>query len=137
MRFTARGRKRDEREGRGKEGVMVKGGRLWRVEGCGGWKVVEGGRVRGCGGWEEWRRAEERVQDCSLLQEKDDANFKLMSERIKSNSVQKLLLEEKDLLHSQLVALNTEKQRLVAINILLSTYYANESNKGEGKAYYV
>ena len=46
-----------------------------------------------------------------LLQEKDDANFKLMSERIKSNSIQKLLLEEKDLLHSQLVAINTEKQR--------------------------
>ena len=47
------------------------------------------------------------------MQEKDDANFKLMSERIKANSVQKLLLEEKDLLHGQLVALNTEKQRLV------------------------
>ena len=46
-----------------------------------------------------------------LLQEKDDANFKLMSERIKFNSIQKLLVEEKDLLHSQLVAINTEKQR--------------------------
>jgi hypothetical protein len=34
-----------------------------------------------------------------------------MSERIKSNSIQKLLLEEKDILHSQLVAFNTEKQR--------------------------
>ena len=34
-----------------------------------------------------------------------------MSERIKSNSIQKLLLEEKDVLHSQLVAINTEKQR--------------------------
>ena len=47
------------------------------------------------------------------MQEKDDANFKLMSERIKANSVQKLLLEEKELLHGQLVAINTEKQRLV------------------------
>ena len=36
-----------------------------------------------------------------------------MSERIKANSVQKLLLEEKELLHGQLVAINTEKQRLV------------------------
>ena len=55
---------------------------------------------------------EESSQHSTHLQEKDDANFKLMSERIKFNSVQKLLLEEKDLLHSQLVALNTEKQRL-------------------------
>ena len=46
-------------------------------------------------------------------QEKDDANFKLMSERIKSNSVQKLLVEEKDLMQSQLTAQSTEKARLV------------------------
>ena len=46
-----------------------------------------------------------------LLQEKDDANFKLMSERIKSNSVHKLLLEEKELLNSQLNAMAVERQR--------------------------
>ena len=55
-------------------------------------------------------------------QEKDDANFKLMSERIKANSVQKLLLEEKDLLHGQLVALNTEKQRYMHVHSHLSPH---------------
>lgn len=34
-----------------------------------------------------------------------------MSERIKSNSMYKLLTEEKQLLHSQLNAMLTEKQR--------------------------
>ena len=55
-----------------------------------------------------------------VLQEKDDANFKLMSERIKSNSVHKLLLEEKELLHSQLNAMAVERQRsaLHAISIV-------------------
>ena len=45
------------------------------------------------------------------MQEKDDANFKLMSERIKSNSIHKLLLEEKELLHGQLNAMAAERQR--------------------------
>ena len=36
-----------------------------------------------------------------------------MSERIKGNSLQKLLVEEKDLLESQIAALNTEKARWV------------------------
>lgn len=35
------------------------------------------------------------------LREKDDANFKLMSERIKANSLHKLLREEKQLLQEQ------------------------------------
>jgi len=47
----------------------------------------------------------------TYMQEKDDANFKLMSERIKYNSVQKVLLEEKELLQSQINAINTEKSR--------------------------
>ena len=34
-----------------------------------------------------------------------------MSERIKYNSVQKVLLEEKELLQSQINAINTEKAR--------------------------
>lgn len=46
-----------------------------------------------------------------FLQEKDDANFKLMSERIKSNSVHKLLLEEKELLATQLNSMVMERQR--------------------------
>lgn len=35
------------------------------------------------------------------LREKDDANFKLMTERIKSNQLHKLAREEKDILHEQ------------------------------------
>jgi len=35
------------------------------------------------------------------LREKDDANFKLMTERIKSNQLQKLAREEKDVLKEQ------------------------------------
>lgn len=38
------------------------------------------------------------------LREKDDANFKLMSERIKANSLHKLLREEKQLLQEQVSA---------------------------------
>ncbi len=45
------------------------------------------------------------------IQEKDDANFKLMSERIKSNSIHKLLLEEKEIFQSQLNAIAMERQR--------------------------
>ena len=52
-----------------------------------------------------------------VTQEKDDANYKLMSERIKGNSLQKLLVEEKDLLESQIGALNTEKARWVELHI--------------------
>lgn len=35
------------------------------------------------------------------LREKDDANFKLMTERIKSNQLHKLLREEKEVLKDQ------------------------------------
>lgn len=35
------------------------------------------------------------------LREKDDANFKLMTERIKSNQLHKLAREEKDILRDQ------------------------------------
>ncbi len=35
------------------------------------------------------------------LREKDDANFKLMSERIKSNQIQRLAREERDMLVQQ------------------------------------
>lgn len=35
------------------------------------------------------------------LREKDDANFKLMSDRIKSNQMHKLLREEKQILEDQ------------------------------------
>ncbi|XP_041456820.1 E3 ubiquitin-protein ligase BRE1A-like [Lytechinus variegatus] len=42
------------------------------------------------------------------LREKDDANFKLMSERIKSNQIHKLLREEKDVLADQVGTLQTQ-----------------------------
>ncbi|CAH1802344.1 unnamed protein product [Owenia fusiformis] len=44
---------------------------------------------------------EQNVRLLQQLREKDDANFKLMSERIKSNQIQKLLKEEKDVLGEQ------------------------------------
>ena len=40
-----------------------------------------------------------------------------MSERIKYNSVQKVLLEEKELLQSQINAINTEKARYGNIHV--------------------
>ncbi|XP_039186250.1 E3 ubiquitin-protein ligase BRE1B isoform X3 [Crotalus tigris] len=42
------------------------------------------------------------------LREKDDANFKLMSERIKSNQIHKLLREEKEELAEQVLALKSQ-----------------------------
>ncbi|XP_043462775.1 E3 ubiquitin-protein ligase Bre1 isoform X1 [Leptopilina heterotoma] len=42
------------------------------------------------------------------LREKDDANFKLMTERIKSNQLHKLAREEKDVLKEQVTTLTTQ-----------------------------
>jgi len=42
------------------------------------------------------------------LKEKEDANIKLMSERIKFNSIQQLLTEEKDLVASHLSSVKQE-----------------------------
>ena len=44
---------------------------------------------------------EQNLRLLQQLREKDDANFKLMSERIKSNQIQKLLREEKEVLQEQ------------------------------------
>lgn len=52
-----------------------------------------------------------------LPQEKEDANFKLMSDRIKHNSVQKLLREEKELMEEQVSALHTERARSVVLQL--------------------
>ena len=51
-------------------------------------------------------QAFEDMQDQNIrliqqLREKDDANFKLMSERIKSNQINKLANEERDNLNDQ------------------------------------
>jgi len=54
---------------------------------------------------------EQNIRLLQQLKEKDDANFKVISERIKASSMQKLLMEEKDLLQSQLLGLGQEKSR--------------------------
>ena len=57
--------------------------------------------------------------------EKDDANFKLMSERIKSNSIQKILIEEKQLLQSEVSAITAEKDKM---NILVQKLEDRDKN---------
>lgn len=50
-------------------------------------------------------------QNCRLIQqlrEKDDANFKLMSDRIKANQIHKMLKEEKEHLTEQIVTLQVD-----------------------------
>ncbi|XP_078741384.1 E3 ubiquitin-protein ligase BRE1B-like isoform X2 [Lampetra fluviatilis] len=51
---------------------------------------------------------EQNIRLMQQLREKDDANFKLMSERIKSNQIHKLLREEKDELADQVLTLKTQ-----------------------------
>lgn len=53
------------------------------------------------------------------LREKDDANFKLMSERIKSNQIYKLLKEEKEELADQVLTFKTQ----VSWNIFIYLFY--------------
>ncbi|XP_038059012.1 E3 ubiquitin-protein ligase BRE1B-like isoform X2 [Patiria miniata] len=51
---------------------------------------------------------EQNTRLLQQLREKDDANFKLMSERIKCNQIHKLLREEKDVLADQVATLQTQ-----------------------------
>ncbi|XP_077967389.1 E3 ubiquitin-protein ligase BRE1B-like [Styela clava] len=51
---------------------------------------------------------EQNIRLLQQLREKDDANFKLMSERIKANQIQKLLQEEKGVLQDQSLTLHTQ-----------------------------
>lgn len=51
---------------------------------------------------------EQNIRLMQQLREKDDANFKLMSERIKSNQIHKLLKEEKEELADQVLTLKTQ-----------------------------
>lgn len=73
---------------------------------------------------------EQNIRLLQQLREKDDANFKLMSERIKSNQIHKLLREEKEILaeqvgtvHHQVEAQNVvvrkleEKERILQNNL--------------------
>lgn len=57
---------------------------------------------------------EQNIRLMQQLREKDDANFKLMSERIKSNQIHKLLKEEKEELADQLLTLKTQVSHLAA-----------------------
>ena len=50
---------------------------------------------------------EQNLRLVQQLREKDDANFKLMSERIKSQQIQKLLKEEKESLTEQVIILDS------------------------------
>ncbi|XP_069135020.1 E3 ubiquitin-protein ligase Bre1-like [Argopecten irradians] len=59
---------------------------------------------------------EQNTRLLQQLKEKDDANFKLMSERIKSNQIQKLLREEKEVLADQV---NTIHSQVEAQNIVV------------------
>lgn len=58
---------------------------------------------------------EQNIRLMQQLREKDDANFKLMSERIKSNQIHKLLKEEKEELADQLLTLKTQVGELHAL----------------------
>lgn len=112
------------RSGRGRAAGMK------ALGGAGGDDVTEGWRVTsrrachpggGAGQEEEALLSEmdvtgqafEDMQEQNLrllqqLREKDDANFKLMSERIKANQIHKLLREEKDELAEQVLALKAQ-----------------------------
>src|SRR5690606_13000399 len=67
---------------------------------------------------------EQNIRLMQQLREKDDANFKLMSERIKSNQIHKLLKEEKDMLTEQILTLQVCACSLVFFESLLTIPYA-------------
>lgn len=56
---------------------------------------------------------EQNIRLMQQLREKDDANFKLMSERIKSNQIYKLLREEKEELADQVLTFKTQVRETV------------------------
>ncbi|NXX25937.1 BRE1A ligase, partial [Nicator chloris] len=68
------------------------------------------------------------------LQEKDDANFKLMSERIKSNQIHKLLKEEKEELADQVLTLKTQVDaQLQVVRKLEEKEHLLQSSIGTGE----
>lgn len=65
------------------------------------------------------------------LREKDDANFKLMSERIKANQIHKLLREEKDELGEQVLGLKSQVDaQLLTVQKLEEKERALQGNLG-------
>jgi E3 ubiquitin-protein ligase BRE1 len=64
---------------------------------------------------------EQNLRLIQQLREKDDANFKLMSERIKSNQIHKLLKEEKEQLTEQVISLQVI---YIIVLIIFQFYYS-------------
>jgi E3 ubiquitin-protein ligase BRE1 len=62
---------------------------------------------------------ETNVRLVQQLREKDAANFKLMSDMIKSQQIQKLLKEEKECLTDQVVALNAQVSCFIGLFIMV------------------
>ncbi|XP_060571175.1 E3 ubiquitin-protein ligase Bre1-like [Ruditapes philippinarum] len=58
---------------------------------------------------------EQNTRLLQQLREKDDANFKLMSERIKANQIQKLLREEKEVLAEQVSTIHTQVEAQILV----------------------
>lgn len=63
------------------------------------------------------------------LREKDDANFKLMSERIKANSLHKLLREEKQLLQDQVCLCTKCFDYLVSLRLIKKVCGSNKTTR--------
>lgn len=72
---------------------------------------------------------EQNIRLMQQLREKDDANFKLMSERIKSNQIHKLLKEEKEELADQLLTLKTQVSEFGQSTGHIAGYTINVVNK--------
>jgi len=59
---------------------------------------------------------EQNVRIMQQLREKDDANFKLITERIKIESFQRTLKEEKDVLAEQIITMNEQHEAQVSVS---------------------
>ncbi|OWK50821.1 E3 ubiquitin-protein ligase BRE1A [Lonchura striata] len=77
---------------------------------------------------------EQNIRLMQQLREKDDANFKLMSERIKSNQIHKLLKEEKEELADQVLTLKTQVDaQLQVVRKLEEKEHLLQSSIGTGE----
>ncbi|XP_041340465.1 E3 ubiquitin-protein ligase BRE1A, partial [Pyrgilauda ruficollis] len=77
---------------------------------------------------------EQNIRLMQQLREKDDANFKLMSERIKSNQIHKLLKEEKEELADQVLTLKTQvDSQLQVVRKLEEKEHLLQSSIGTGE----
>ncbi|XP_058025004.1 E3 ubiquitin-protein ligase BRE1A isoform X1 [Ahaetulla prasina] len=77
---------------------------------------------------------EQNIRLMQQLREKDDANFKLMSERIKSNQIHKLLKEEKEELADQVLTLKTQVDaQLQVVRKLEEKEHLLQNNIGTGE----